>query len=186
MIFILPTDTCYGIACPLHDKNSYEQIYKIKKRSLEKPMAILVESFDWIKENTTLNQEQIEFLRNYPRPFTILTQSTYISLFLNYQDEKEQYLINKDIYEELSFRVSHNDVQDMLIQTHGPLWMTSANISRQWEIYTPEEVEEDFWYYLKNGQIELLGSYYLDEDNKASDVFRFIWDSCEVDYVRRF
>ena len=95
MIYILPTDTCYGIACALDDKKNYEKIYKIKKRSFDKALAIMVKDFAWFEENSDLTDEQIEFLKNYDKPFTILTNSTPIELFLNFQDENEEYLINK-------------------------------------------------------------------------------------------
>ena len=75
MIYILPTDTCYWIACPIHDLKSYSWIYKMKKRDLGKPLAILVPDFKWLEENTDLNKEQVLFLKDYKKPFTILTNS---------------------------------------------------------------------------------------------------------------
>lgn len=185
MIYILPTDTCYGIACPVDDKKSYEKIYKIKKRSFEKPLAIMVKDFDWLGKNTELTEEQIDFLKSYEKPFTILTESSPIRLFLEYQDENEELIINKDIYKFISFRVANNDFQDEIINQVGPIWLTSANMSWEWETYTPEEIEEDFEYYLENEIITLKWSLHLDEDTQPSDVFYFIWESTEVEYIRK-
>jgi len=84
MIYILPTDTCYGIACALEDKKSYEKIYKIKKRSFDKPLAIMVEDFKWLRNNTDLTDEQVDFLERYEKPFTVLTNSTPVELFLQF------------------------------------------------------------------------------------------------------
>lgn len=186
MIYILPTDTCYGIACAFDEKKDYERIYKMKKRSLNKPLAIMVESFDWLKENTTLSLEQIDFLKQYKKPFTILTNSDAIELYLNFQDESEDYYVNKDVYSEIAFRVANNKIEEKLIKRVWPIWLTSANISEDGENYNIEEIEEEFEYYLEKGTIEVLWwKTILDEDIPASDVFRFIDDSVELEYVRK-
>jgi L-threonylcarbamoyladenylate synthase len=74
MIYLIPTDTCFGIACELTNSKSYEKIYEIKKRELSKPLAIMVENFEWLEKNTILNKAQIQFLKEYKAPFTILTE----------------------------------------------------------------------------------------------------------------
>jgi tRNA A37 threonylcarbamoyladenosine synthetase subunit TsaC/SUA5/YrdC len=140
MIYILPTDTCYGIACALEDKKNYEKIYKIKKRRLDKPLAIMVKDFSWLRENTDLTDEQVDFLERYEKPFTILTNSTPVELFINFGDENEEYLINKDVYEQVAFRVAHNEMQESVINTHGPIWLTSANLSGAGETYDIENI----------------------------------------------
>lgn len=185
MIYILPTDTCYGIACSLDDKKSYEKIYKIKKRSFDKPLAVMVKNFDWLKKNTDLTDEQIHFLEQYDRPFTILTQSSPISLWINYQDDHEEHLINKDVYQEIGIRVAHNDVQEDLISTVGPIWLTSANSSGKWEIYTADEIESSFSYYIAENMIDILSYEDLDPEVPASDVFRFIGDSLKQEFIRK-
>jgi len=185
MIYILPTDTCYGIACPLEDKKNYEKIYKIKKRRFEKPLAIMVESFDWLRENTDLTDEQIDFLESYEKPFTILTDSTPVRLFIEFWDNEEEHFINKDVYEHISFRVANNDIEKDLIKWVGPIWLTSANLSWAWETYSVEEIEKDFEYYIEKDIVEVLWTQNLDESIPASDVFRFINDSLEVEYLRK-
>lgn len=185
MIYILPTDTCYGIACSLDDKKSYEKIYKIKKRSFDKPLALMVENFKWLRNNTDLTDEQVNFLKNYDRPFTILTESSPVRLFLEYQDENEEYLINKDIYEQISFRVAHTPEQERLISQVWPIWLTSANLSGAGETYNIEKIEEDFEYYIDNDIVKVLWRYPLDENTPPSDVFSFVWESLEIEYLRK-
>lgn len=185
MIYILPTDTCYGIACALSDKKNYEKIYKIKKRSLDKPIAIMVENFDWLRENTELTDEQVDFLKNYNKPFTILTQSSPVRLFLEFQDEHEEYFINKDVYTELSFRVANNDIEEDLIKAVGPIWLTSANPAGAGENYDFNTLERDFEYYIEKWIVETLAWYDLNSEVPASDVFWFIDDSLEIEYLRK-
>jgi tRNA threonylcarbamoyl adenosine modification protein (Sua5/YciO/YrdC/YwlC family) len=173
MIYILPTDTCYGIACALEDKKNYEKIYKIKKRRLDKPLAIMVKDFSWLRENTDLTDEQVDFLERYEKPFTILTNSTPVELFINFGDENEEYLINKDMYEQVAFRVAHNEMQESVINTHGPIWLTSANLSGAGETYDIATIEKDFEYYIDKNIVEVVGSFNLDPETPASDIIEF-------------
>ena len=186
MIYILPTNTCYWIACPIHDLKWYNWIYKIKKRELSKPLAILVDDFKWLKENTDLNLEQINFLKNYNKPFTILTESSPLRLWINYIDEDNNEFINRDIYKEFAFRVAHNDIQKKVLKENWPMFLTSANLSNKPEIYSAKEIEKEFSYYLEKNKIKFIwkNTWNL-EKNKPSDIFRFKWDSLEVEYLRK-
>lgn len=186
MIYILPTNTCYWIACPIHDIKSYEWIYKIKKRSFDKPLAILVPDFKWLFDNTDLNEKQIEFLKSYNRPFTILTNCDHLKIWMNYIDEENKEFINRDIYEKFAFRVAHNDTQKRLVKENWPMFLTSANLSNKPEIYKSKEIEEDFWYYLERDKIKFVwkNTGNLDEI-WASDIFEFDWESLDIEYLRK-
>lgn len=106
-IFILPTDTCFGIACALDDKKGYHKIYDIKKRSFDKPLAVLVESFDWLEKYTSLTPEQIEFLKEYEKPFTVVTDCPNIQIFLNFEDDEDGEFRNNKVYKKIGFRVAN-------------------------------------------------------------------------------
>lgn len=183
MIYILPTDTCYGMACAFDDVKNYHKIYGLKKRDLSKPLSIMVESFDWLLDYSDLNFEQVEFLKTYKKPFTILTWCDYLQMILNLDQEDFEYE-NKDVYEKIALRVAHNDIQKKLIWEIWPIFLTSANISTQKEIYTLDEVMKEFW-----GQkwVKIL----FDEEEKdlkevpPSDIFEFIWESLEINYLRK-
>ena len=185
MIYIIPTDTCYGIACPLEDKKNYEKIYKIKKRSFDNPLAIMVEDFAWLRENTDLTDEQVDFLEKYEDPFTILTNSNSVELFLQFWDENEDHFINKDVYKQVAIRVASNAIESKLIKNVGPIWLTSANLSGKWEIYNIPDIEKDFAYYIEKGIVEIRGTYALDPKVSASDVFEFKGESLDITYLRR-
>ena len=185
MIYILPTDTCYGIACWIDDKKNYEKIYKIKKRSFDKPLAIMVKDFRWLRENTELTEQQVDFLERYENPFTILTNSDPVELFLKYGDGTQEQLINKDVYEQVAFRVASQTIDEDFVDKLWPIWLTSANLAGTWESYTMTEIQKDFEYYLENNIVEVLWGYDLDPDIPASDVFSFVGESLEVEYVRK-
>ncbi len=184
MIYVIPTDTCYWIACPISDTKSYERIYKIKKRDLSKALAIIVPDFKWLENNTNLNLEQIDFLKNYKKAFTVLADCDHLKLWINYIDEENNEFLNRDIYKKFAFRVAHNNTQKKLLKKHWPMFLTSANISNNPELYSPEEVEKEFWYYLSNKKIEFLWSQKL-EKTSPSDIFEFEWESLDIKYLRK-
>jgi tRNA A37 threonylcarbamoyladenosine synthetase subunit TsaC/SUA5/YrdC len=95
---------------------SYERIYKIKKRDLSKPLAILVPDYKWLEDNTSLTSEQVKFLKKYEKPFTILTDCDHLKIWINYVDEDNNEFINRDIYERFAFRVVNNDTEKRLVK----------------------------------------------------------------------
>lgn len=186
MIYILPTNTCFWMACPIHDLKSYSWIYKIKKRDLNKALAILVPDFKWLIDNTDLTEEQVNFLENYEKPFTILTNSDHLKLWINYIDEDNNEFLNRDIYEKFAFRVVHNSTQKKLVKENWPMFLTSANLSKKPEIYTSKEIEEEFSYYLEKWKIQFVWkNVWKLEKNSPSEIFEFIWDSLEQNFIRK-
>ncbi|MFK7779978.1 MAG: Sua5/YciO/YrdC/YwlC family protein [Candidatus Gracilibacteria bacterium] len=186
MIYLLPTDTCYGIACSIHDIKSYTWIYKIKKRDFSKPLAILISDFKWLKDNTTLTNEQINFLKEYKKPFTVLTDCDHLKIWMNYIDEDNNEFINRDIYKLYAFRVANNDTEKRLVKENGPMFMTSANLSNKPELYNSKEVEKEFAYYIEKEKIEFVGKNTGNlPENGTSDIFEFVGDSLDVKYLRK-
>jgi len=181
MIYVLPTDTCFWLACILSDKKEYHKIYKLKKRDWKKPLALMVENFDWLSEHTELTDEQIEFLEDYEKPFTVLTQCDRVKMYLDFDDPEEWDFLNSNVYEEIAFRVAHNNVQKKLTHKEGPIFLTSANTSWQWEIYDIETIEQLYW---DDKYIDIRAEKDLKNQYKYSDIFRFIWDTTEVEYIR--
>jgi tRNA A37 threonylcarbamoyladenosine synthetase subunit TsaC/SUA5/YrdC len=76
------------MACPITEHKDYEKIYKIKKRDFAKPLAILVPNFEWLEKYTILNKTQIEFLKNYSKPWTILTESLSTKIWIDFVNEE--------------------------------------------------------------------------------------------------
>lgn len=186
MIYILPTDTCFGLACPISEPKSYEKIYQIKKRNKNKPLSILVPDFSWLAKNTSLTTEQINFLKNYDKPFTILTDCNYLKIWLNFVDEeRNEEFFNRDIYEKFAFRVAHNKTQEKILKEVWPMFLTSANHSKETEIYDFDELEIYFWNLIENWKIKFLWEEKNLEKNPPSEIFEFIWESLERNILRK-
>lgn len=183
MIYIIPTDTCFWIWCAIDDIKSYNKIYQIKKRPLNKPLAIMVESFEYLQKITDLNENQINFLKKYQKPFTILTNSSYIKMFINLEQEDFDFE-NKEFYEKIAFRVANNDIEKKLIKEIWPIFLTSANFSWEKEIYDISQAKKQFEKYSKEISF-LWENIILDENIKPSDIFEFVWESLEIKFNRK-
>lgn len=134
MIYVIPTDTCYGLAGS-YDEVAYEQIYTIKHRDLSKPLAILVKNFEDLPKYINISEEQIDILRAYPHPWSCLAErksDTLIPAKLR-ADSK---------YQKLSLRVAEVCIPETIRDTLPyPLFLTSANHSGEMEAHTLEDAK---------------------------------------------
>jgi len=190
MLYILPTNTCFWIACPVKDIESYKKIYEIKNRPLEKAIAIMVDDFEYLKNNTLLTEKQIDSLINYKNPFTILVNRQKI-LDKNLLEIIDN-LPNSEIYEKIAFRVAHTFMHKKLIRLNWPLFLTSANKSWNPEIFDTIWVKKEFEKELStegfsplNIKIFAHSDYCINSSKKYSDIFEFVGEREEVNYLRK-
>lgn len=74
-IVIFPTDTAYGIGCRVDNIDAINRLYKIRKRSEYKPMSLLVDSIEMVKQYVThIPDEVTENLlsRFWPGALTVI------------------------------------------------------------------------------------------------------------------
>ena len=184
-IFIIPTNTCFWIACPVLDINDYINIYKIKARSFDKPLAILCKNFNYLEQNTWLNKKQINFLKNYTKPWTILIDKNNIND--NELIKNINKLPNSKIYQKIAFRVHHNEIQQKLTTKYNLLFLTSANKSGKSEIITSHDIKNEFKNEIQKYNIKILPkeSFEIKSNQQSSDIFEFIWKKTEIKYLRK-
>lgn len=186
MLYILPTDTCFWLACPISEPKSYEKIYQIKKRDKSKPLSILVPNFAWLEKNTDLTSAQIDFLKNYEKPFTVLANCSYLKIWLNFvNEENNEEFFNRDIYEKFAFRVANNETQKKILKEVWPIFLTSANQSKESEIYSFDELKSKFWNLINEWKITFLWSKKDLPKTKPSEIFEFIDESLERNFLRK-
>lgn len=185
MIYIVPTNTCFWIACPISEIESYEKLYEIKQRDKSKAIAIMVMDFDYFKENTDLNLNQIKFLEDYENPFTILIDRNKIfdTNLLNIIN----WLSNSEIYKKIAFRVSHTFMHRDLIEKNWLLFLTSANISNNPEIFDTETIKKEFWDIIEEEQIQVFAhwEFKIESKQKHSDIIEFKGESDQITFFRR-
>ena len=185
MLYILPTNTCFWIACPIKEIESYKKIYEIKNRPLDKAIAIMVDSFEYFEKNTKLTKNQIDFLKNYKNPWTILIDKEKI--FDKNLLKIINSLPNSEIYEKIAFRVAHTFMHRRLIQDKGLLFLTSANHTGKWEIFSTKDIKKSFWKLIKKEELRLFAhpEYCIKTEKKYSDIFEFESKSKKVIYFRK-
>lgn len=130
-MFILPTDTCYGFAWSF-TKEDFEQIYFRKWRTFSKQLAFLVRNYEDIRHYVEISDAQIDFLREYPYPWSFLWKRNETCVLPDFLD--------RDDYTMISLRVAENCIDaNIRDNIQYPLFLTSANISGQPESKTFEE-----------------------------------------------
>lgn len=184
-LFILPTDTCFWLASPINNVESYNNIYKIKSRDLSKPLAILCDNYEYLEKYTKLSIEQIAFLKKYKNPFTILIDKNKVldKKLLN-QISK---LSNSKIYEKIAFRIAHNFMQKKLIRINWLLFLTSANKSNNPELFSSIKVRKEFEKEIIDYNIKVFAhpDFCINYKQNSSDILEFIWDNLEIKYLRK-
>ncbi len=192
-IFILSSDTCFWLACYIDDLENYKKIYELKDRDFSKWLAVLIDDFEFFEENKIFNKKQIDFLKNYENPFTILINTKKLEKIKDKNSnlkkilETVKKLPNKEIYEKIAFRVAQTFMQRKLIRLGGFLFLTSANKSGNSEIFSSVKVKEEFEKDLEKFNIKILAhnEFCINSKQKSSDIFEFEGESLELKYLRK-
>jgi len=157
---ILPTDTLYGIHASALNKDSVEKIYKIKKRSLNNPLIILISSLSDLKRFEINIDEKIEEFLNEKWPGKL-------SVILPCKSESFEYIHRGK--KSLAFRIPDKINLKELIERTGPLVSTTVNIEGQKPATTINEArkifKENVSYYIDVGKLESKPSTLLTVKN---------------------
>ncbi len=129
-VILYPTDTIWGLGCDATNEKAVERIYKIKQRSDQKSMLVLLDNSakipSYVNRMPDIAWDLIELSE---RPLTII-----------YSDAKNlaQNLIAED--GSIGIRISNDEFNRNLLQRFKkPLVSTSANISGE---STPQNFDE--------------------------------------------
>ena len=148
-IWVIPTDTIYGIVGSALDPESVERIYDLRKRNINKPLIILISLIsDLEKFDVKLTDKQREFLeKNWPNP---------LSVVLPVIGDKWKYLHRGS--NSLAFRLPKDEELIELMQEVGPIVAPSANIEGEKPSETIDEAKEYFGnfvdFYIDRGTIK--------------------------------
>ena len=134
LVCVLPSESSYGLCCDATNQEAVDKIFKIKSRSKDKPLLVVVPDRGAAKkyiEWTDFVEQHIS--KYWPGPLTIVAKA------------KEGDLAKGVISEEntLAIRVTSDSVLIKISELCAmPLVATSANISGEKEIYDSAEVVE--------------------------------------------
>ena len=163
-IIITPTDTIYGIMADATNDEAVKKVYEAKKRSFDKPLLLLVNGLDMLKEYVLgiddLTKKVID--EYWPGPLTILFKKN---------DKVSKYVTNNEY---VGIRYPDNKIiKEILDEFKKPVISTSANISDS-DVITevemiPDELLEKIDYVLDGGKLSNVSSTLIKiEDNKIT------------------
>ncbi len=145
-IVVFPTETVYGIGANALNENAIKKLYDIKKRPLNKPISLLVNSIDMI-EQVTKDITKLEYAlikTFFPGPLTIILKKKNIVPNI--------VTANQDT---VGIRMPANKIAIKLINYAGvPIATPSANISGRPSGTNIKDIMEDF-----DGKVD----YFVDE-----------------------
>ena len=170
MLLILPTDTCYWLAWAFTQVD-FDAINTLKWRDDTKRLALLIEDFDDMKNYVMISDEQIQFLKSYPYPWSFLWVRNPNFLIPDWMEASK--------YEKISLRVAKVCVSNYELRMKNyeyPLFLTSANLSGQPESTTLQAAQAVF-----PGVEGIEGE---DCDQLPSDIFS-IDELGNLQYLRR-
>ena len=118
-VIIYPTDTVYGLLSDATNKKAVEKLFKIKKRSLQKPIPIFVRDIKMAKKIAKIDKNQEKFLKKvWPGKVTIVLRS---------KTKTKLYGVNRKT---IALRIpKYKLLNTLLKKINCPLAQTSANIS---------------------------------------------------------
>jgi len=146
---VIPTDTIYGICTSAFNKKSVEKVYKLRKRSPNKPCIILISDLNDLKKFEVK-------LKNWQRKILEKIWPGKVSVILACYSKKFYYLHRGT--NSLAFRLPKNKLILNILKISGPLIAPSAN----WEGEEPAKNIKEAKKYFSNKV------FYLDRGNLVS------------------
>lgn len=159
---VLPTDTVYGLACSVNNRDAVARLYALKHRH-HKPGTIIAASPDQLINLGIRKQNLSKVLRYWPGPVSVVVPDTRS---LGYLDLGMQ---------SLAVRVTDDKTLLALLNQTGPLLTTSANLPGQ---PTATSLDEAYRYFKESVDFYVDGGDY--RGRPASTLIRLVDGKIEV------
>ena len=167
-IVITPTDTIYGIMGDALNEDVIKKIFDIKKRPLNKPLLLLMNSFEMVMEYTEEISEKERNLidRFWPGLVTFILK----------KNSKVNNLITSG-NDTVGIRIPDNkDLLEIISRLKRPVISTSANITGTEVITSTELIEKDLIdnidYIEDGGEVDNVSSTIVKVENNELIVLR--------------
>jgi L-threonylcarbamoyladenylate synthase len=142
-VIVYPTDTFYGLGASCYSRAAIHRIRRLKKRDPQKPLSIVVSSSDMLQSVVTDLPPLFMALSSkfWPGPLTlVLSASTRLP---------RELLSSK---ETIGVRLpAHPWLLELVKSLDSPITATSANLSGEKEIISPENAVDIF-----SGKVDLI------------------------------
>ena len=169
-LILYPTDTIWGIGCDATNEKAVERIYKLKQRSDEKAMIVLVaDERDIMQHVAAPDLSLFDYLRSTVKPTTVVYDGA-----LGFAGN----LINKD--GSIAIRICQDEFcRHLLRRFKKPIVSTSANISGT----TSPKIFKDISHDIKNG-VDYIVQYKQNEETPAQTSSIIKWENGNVTVLR--
>ncbi len=138
-VVVYPTDTLYGLGANGYNEDAVLKVYKIKSRNRNKPLPVLIRDMNMARKIACIDSIAESVLnRLWPGPITVvLRKKDAISYMLTGNEET------------VAARIPLSEfVSKLMKYIDFPITATSANISGEKDLITPDKIIETF----KNSQ----------------------------------
>lgn len=167
-LVVTPTDTVYGIMGDALNLEAVKKIYEAKHRAYNKPLILLMDSYEMIKEYTLdISEEEDRIMREFfPGLLTIILK----------KNDKIDDLISGGM-DTVGIRIPGNEDLIRIIKKLGrPIFSTSANISDEEVITSIDKLDRRLLKYIDyvedGGEIVAASSTIVKVDNKEMKILR--------------
>ena len=169
-LILYPTDTVWGIGCDATNEKAVEKIYKLKKRSDEKAMIVLVaDEKDIMQHVAAPDLSLFDYLDKTTKPTTVVYEGA-----LGFADN----LVAKD--GSIAIRICKEDFCRRLIKRFKkPIVSTSANISGMPAPKFFKEISDE----IKNG-VDHVVQYKQQDETSAQPSSLIKWNNGNVTILR--
>ncbi len=135
-VLVFPTETSYGLGCDATNQQSVDKIFKIKGRTDDKPLLVVVDSVESAKKYLCWNKTLEKLAQKYwPGPLTIVGEYVGGNLAKG--------VVGKD--NTIAVRVSAFPlIQSITSKIHRPLVATSANLAGEPSLFDSQEIVKVF------------------------------------------
>lgn len=159
-IFIYPTDTVYGIGCNATIPKSVKKLRTIKNTT--KPLSVIAPSFDWIKKNMKIKNQ--DYLLKLPGPYTLIIEK-----------KKKEFL--KEVSDvNLGIRVPNHPITHLITKAGVPFITTSANVTGEKTIKQiqdiPKKILDKIDFVIDGGLLDNKPSEVIDLTKKEPETIR--------------
>lgn len=167
-IVITPTDTIYGIMGDSLNEDVIRKVFEIKKRPFNKPLLLLMDSFEMVEQYTEeiSEKERILMDRYWPGLVTFILK----------KNDKVSELITSG-NDTVGIRIPNNkDLLEIIRRLNRPVISTSANITGTEVITSTQLLEKDLIdnidYIEDGGEVDSESSTIIKMENNKLVVLR--------------
>lgn len=134
-VAIFPTDTAFGIGCRMDDEDAVKRVFKIKERSLDNAVLVLVDSIEMARAYVEIPDDVRKKLVDKYWPGGL-------SIFFKCKEGKVPGIVTANTPVLAVRWPDHKIMEEVVSKVGVPIVATSANRSGEATPYTLEELDE--------------------------------------------